>query len=637
MSDTEMKEYQGQSFVGEMESDFGSPGEGDMPISEMSSLSHDIGHIDQISYHSSRDRSSKRQCTMTHSEKLERVIQCFRETRMSREDKRKFAKTLQLTFIPTLSAREVCKDFSCPINHRKEDRLTIYGKKMECIVFSLKSILEFICASPIISPKILTHPQEKSCSSWISQYQGRDDRMNLGLCVYVDDVPLTQMAYNPLCVCTVTIINFPPEFRSTLSSRFILFLVPGGKVSDLKTFIINEIQTQLRECEDLKVFFNPAQKYIDIHTFLFVFTCDSPFRHDIYDIPKPTGTCRLKCSRCTVFRDDIHVMDSCFPLRRCICPFDIKFIPADFLHMEGRTFLRVFLPPFVSLLERKEGIEERLSEYKCGVHLNICHSTTFTAHQFFQFVYVLPGLCIDYDLPLDYVRAAKSRAQYQKMARVSYFNGEKTKEIVEEMKTCRSLMKRIDVSTTALCINFFPHHLEEMVDTFGSIFNCDTDIEERLNGYIIEQSRPSDIRDYKALALRAQSKLCFSPRALTVMITPRDEGWNPSHGTWCSVKSEEGFYYVKLFAMKKLPDEQKERIKNVLVTEKEHFPGSSFLIVQYFKKRSICRMSGDIILTEWGSHEDNFGVEPKESMYKEIRVCGKRLLCYHPYNDEYFT
>ncbi|GKT24769.1 hypothetical protein ADUPG1_012836 [Aduncisulcus paluster] len=183
-------------------------------------------------------------------------------------------------------------------------------------------------------------------------------------------------------------MNFSPSFRASLSSRFILALRPGGSLEDKVGWICQVINDSIGRADGMEV---DGRRY---HVFHFNHKSDSPERHEILGIPKPSGLCFKKCSVCEIDRDHMTDFSGRYPFRDVHNPFPTESLPADILHMEGRTMLKIVLPLYVKeFASHHLEIMKKLQEYKCGKNLSLIHSTSFTAHHFYEISYVLPSIC----------------------------------------------------------------------------------------------------------------------------------------------------------------------------------------------------------------------------------------------------
>ncbi|GKT20339.1 hypothetical protein ADUPG1_011712 [Aduncisulcus paluster] len=409
---------------------------------------------------------------LTYAEKVEKISQSISSIRCSREDKRVLVGTLQRTFTPTLSARCVTDLPSSIISFTQNESISTYGTLVKTVSFKLRDILSHMLSQ--YHANLTSHISFTETSSWREGTQPLGDGcFPIGIMTFTDDMPLTGMAYNPVQVTSITIVNFSPFFRSRLQSRYLLSLRPGGKVSDKTRVIERYIINELRETNGSLLWHGGRKEYVHVGLFHFCHKADSPQRHEHLDIPKPGGLCRKKCSICDVPRDQLKVIDRSHQKRTDITnPFHTPPLPSDLLHMEGRTMSKVLIPMYVKEFQQK-GVFDRvcklLSDYRCGKNISLLHSISFTAHQFYELCYVLPALCSMYHIDEKLIKAATYRAEYQYLIMKNYSEWIDEKEtvidrIVDLLKKHRKVLLQFNPDRIATClfVHMFPSHFKEM-------------------------------------------------------------------------------------------------------------------------------------------------------------------------------
>ncbi|GKT26429.1 hypothetical protein ADUPG1_013355 [Aduncisulcus paluster] len=194
------------------------------------------------------------------------------------------------------------------------------------------------------------------------------------------------------------------------------------------------------------------------------------------------------------------------------------------------------------------------------------------------------------------------------------------------MKKHRRCLIEAGMSSTALCVHIFPMHLEKIIEHYGTFQITDTDIDERLNGYIREKASSRSIRSYIPLGITSQNGLHSYKVTVYENVGPRDPGWNPSPGVWCMIKvNQDEQYFVKILKKEELPDRIKSNIISTMISSIDSHPSSKFFFVQYYKAKEIDEVTGDIILTVWEEDEgDSFGVEAQGSLWCEVKVITMR-------------
>ncbi|GKT20190.1 hypothetical protein ADUPG1_011691, partial [Aduncisulcus paluster] len=453
----------------------------------------------------------------------------------------------------------------------------------------------------------------EECSAWVHGHI--DDTYSVGIMTFADDMPLTSMAYNPMMVVSFTFINFTVDFRSSLKSRFLLMLAPGGSVPDKSRQVEAVINREIAICDGMKVWNKDRQEEMTLHVFHFCHKADSPQRHDHLRIPKPSGLCRYKCNLCSCDRDNL-TSNREFPERDDLhMPFATFPLPPDILHMEGRTMLKIVLPLFVSCFQRKDNYMEiliALKAYKCGLNISLLHSVSFNAHQFYELCYVLPALSSIFHARDCFKKAAQTRAEYQELIFRNYKKWHQNKittieKVVKLMRRNRKHLLECGMSGTALCQHIFPAHFHHLMMWYGTIQNIDTDLDERLNGFITPYSTSHSSKSLKSLGINVQNALRDVIPTVFEQLGPRDQLWRPSKGVWCAVKDANGdFFFVKIIERSDLP---------ATVEEITH----------------------DVLLDVWEeSEDDSYSVEAQGSLWAEVRVFENRLLRYHPLNQFYF-
>ncbi|GKT28488.1 hypothetical protein ADUPG1_004960, partial [Aduncisulcus paluster] len=136
-------------------------------------------------------------------------------------------------------------------------------------------------------------------------------------------------------------------------------------------------------------------------------------------------------------------------------------------------------------------------------------------------------------------------------------------------------------------MHLFPAHIEQLLSLYGTFQNIDTDLDERLNGFIVSHASAQSKNNFVLLGCEVQNALrSYTPSNFEVL-GPRHEEWKPSKGTWCAVKDQpEGYFFVKLVAFTDLPALRRE----IMTTTK------------------------DVILEKWeGEEDDSYGVEAQGS------------------------
>ncbi|GKT13870.1 hypothetical protein ADUPG1_010353, partial [Aduncisulcus paluster] len=376
----------------QLDDDFGPGGEIELPAG---STSRSSSHISRHNHFID---------PQTYSNKVQLVKECIKGIKCPREDKRTLASVLKETFIPTMTARSVTCSCISIIPFTSEILTSTNGFSVRSLFFPLKEIIKFIFSTQTTHFNL--DKSVKESISWCEQIQS--DKTNVGIMTFCDDFPLTAMAYNPITNVSLTLTNFSSDYRRTLRSRYILALVPGGKLEGKTRRIDEYINSEIEKCNGMSVYNGKSHRYEILNVFHYVHKSDSPQRHEHLGIPKPTGLCRFKCSLCSVDRDHLVDFAHHYPERtdidqKLLCPP----LPGDVLHMEGRTMLHTSLHLFVNKLVSHEKFPNLLSElieYNCSISL--MHYKTLTAHQFYELSYVLPSISVRYGLPTSFVLAA---------------------------------------------------------------------------------------------------------------------------------------------------------------------------------------------------------------------------------------
>ncbi|GKT27876.1 hypothetical protein ADUPG1_000249 [Aduncisulcus paluster] len=180
--------------------------------------------------------------------------------------------------------------------------------------------------------------------------------------------------------------------------------------------------------------------------------------------------------------------------------------------------------------------------------------------------------------------------------------------------------------------------LHEMCEWYGTVQNFDTDLDERLNGFITPRTTALSKNNLVPLGIRIQNDLRDLDISIFKQIGPRDPEWMPVANVWCAISDgETGFNYVKLVNVMDIPNPRRIQCEDEMKSHCTEYPTHNFYFVRYYCIEKIDDITKDVVLKVWGEENgDSYGVEVQGGMICEVRVCGNVLLRYHPLNKDVF-